>query len=148
MDMNRVPEKLRPNFKKILDMADTEKSTVYFIDGCEGGLVGYTKKSGHTVPVYDYEMCARYLADQYMQDDDYKNMVSDGDYDIDSAMTDAYEWLDHNTVPSLPYLYDDAPVMIYAVDDEDDDEDDDSESTVKRSDIVFFETTYVERDYV
>lgn len=72
------------------------------------GVKRFGKRKDGYVVVYDYDKTAEALAKDYMK----SNKDKDG-YSIEDAYTDAYEWLDFNTVRSLPYMGERAPKMVY-----------------------------------
>jgi hypothetical protein len=76
------------------------------------GVKRFGKKKDGYVVVYDYDKTAEALAKDYMK----SNKDKDG-YSIEDAYTDAYEWLDFNTVRSLCYMGENAPKMVYTDED-------------------------------
>lgn len=55
------------------------------------------KRDGYAV-VYDYEQTAEALANYYLDAN-----KDDSNYNIDKAMRDAYDWIEYNTLRSIPY---------------------------------------------
>lgn len=55
------------------------------------------KRDGYAV-VYDYEQMAEALANYYLDAN-----KDDSNYKIDEAIRDAYDWIDFNTLRSIPY---------------------------------------------
>lgn len=78
------------------------------------GIKRFGKKKDGYVVVYDYDKTAEALAKDYMKTN---KKLKKSPYSINDAYTDAYEWLDYNTVRSLPYMGANAPKLVY--DDED-----------------------------
>ena len=74
------------------------------VDGCvilepwEVFSKGIVKVIGHSHIVYDYELLAEALAEDYRKASD---EPEDPDYDF---LTQAYEWIDYNTIRSIPYF--------------------------------------------
>ena len=64
-------------------------------------IIGYTlNENGLPVLVYDYDKMVESLAAEYIDSDD--------------AMTDATEWIEYNTMRTLPYIPNDGrPVIVY-----------------------------------
>lgn len=72
------------------------------------------KKDGYAV-VYDYEKTAYALAKSYLE-----SHLGDKDYSMDDAITDAYGWLDFNTLRAIPYMSGGPgtpPVVVYTDED-------------------------------
>lgn len=76
------------------------------------GVKRFGKKKDGYVVVYDYDKTAEALAKDYMKSNKDKDS-----YSIEDAYTDAYEWLDFNTVRSLCYMGENAPKMVYTDED-------------------------------
>ena len=73
------------------------------------------RKDGFAV-VYDYEKTAVALARDYKRS---HKQACDAEYTWDDAITDAYEWIDFNTIRSLPYMAGSGipPKMVYSDED-------------------------------
>jgi hypothetical protein len=72
------------------------------------------KKDGYAV-VYDYNKTAYALAKDYLK----TNGNKDG-YTAEDALTDAFEWLDFNTLRSIPYMSGSGavpPIVVYTDED-------------------------------
>jgi hypothetical protein len=78
---------------------------VYFFDGSGSdyitAVIGYDANSGRII--YDYNKMVEYLVDGGMVNDD---------PDYGGPEIDAIEWIDYNTVRSLPY-YKPSPIVLY-----------------------------------
>lgn len=92
-------------YDEACDRDDELGANIVMFDEMEDGMVGTTvNAAGIVVPVYERELCIRSLARKFMKSGDYK--------DEDEANLAATEWFEFNTVRTLPYLKDQAPVII------------------------------------
>lgn len=92
-------------YDEACDRDDELGANIVMFDDMEDGMVGTTvNAAGIVVPVYERELCIRSLARKFMKSGDYK--------DEDEANLAATEWFEFNTMGTLPYLKDQAPVII------------------------------------
>lgn len=92
-------------YDEACDRDDDLGANIVMFDEMEDAMVGTTvNAAGIVVPVYERELCIKSLAKKYMASGDYK--------DEDDANLAATEWFEHNTMGTLPYLKDQAPVII------------------------------------
>ncbi|MBR2305844.1 MAG: hypothetical protein IKA48_01285 [Fibrobacter sp.] len=92
-------------YDEACDRDDELGANIVMFDEMEDGMVGTTvNAAGIVVPVYERELCIRSLARKFMKSGDYK--------DEDEANQAATEWFEFNTMGTLPYLKDQAPVII------------------------------------
>jgi len=81
------------------ELAEINPDAVLFeCPNYEGGLIGYTEDGR---AVYDREKCIMWLASQ-----------DDSETDPETAYTNAIEFFEFNTVRSLPYAGEHAPVIV------------------------------------
>ena len=69
------------------------------------------KKDGYAV-VYDYDKTVDAIAEEYMKDHPWDN----GEYTFENARCDAIEWVNYNTLRSIPYMQNSgmiAPIVVY-----------------------------------
>lgn len=67
----------------------------------EKAIIGYTKNNfGNLVAVYDYNEMVDSLTEEYSTDSE-------------DPYTDAIEWIEYNSMRSLPYMGENAPAIIY-----------------------------------
>ena len=69
-------------------------------DSYDDALIGVIEDSNWQHAVYDYNLKIKWLMDN-------DNMSSE----------DAAEWIDYNTVRAIPYMGQDAPMIMYPLDD-------------------------------
>lgn len=93
----------RPAFRRKLVNLYKEKglSIIVLEPGCfDGGVKRYAKKKDGYAVVYDYDKLAVALAKDYL-----KTAKKEGrHYTEEDAYTDAVEWIDFNTIRSIPYM--------------------------------------------
>lgn len=100
-DRTAYPDENLAVLDEILGKVKDSGQLVVFLDGYEGGLVGYcTNDAGRLICIYDYDRSMDFMARQYMESD--REMFPD----YDEAYTGAVEWYEFNTVRSLPYVKD------------------------------------------
>lgn len=82
--------------------------------GCmDGGIVGIvTGGESEGRVVYDYEKLCSALAEDYLKYAKEHPYLHDGEYGFDEAFMEAAEWVDYNTIRSLPYAGPMAPIII------------------------------------
>ena len=79
-------------------------------DVFSNGIVGFMEKSDGNVPVYGYHKLVNALAQSYIEAGD----VSENDPEDAEQM--AIDWIEFNTIRSLPYIEEEhRPVIIYEV---------------------------------
>lgn len=84
-------------------------ANIVMLDEMEDAMVGTTvNEHGIVVPVYEEELCVKSLAEKFLKSGEYK--------DYDEAYTAAAEWFDYNTLRAIPYLKEQAPIIIRAFD--------------------------------
>jgi hypothetical protein len=108
----------RRSFRKaVLDIYDTKGISLILLEPgvFDHGVKRFGKKKDGYAVVYDYDKTAKALAKDYLK----TNEGVDG-YSIEDAYTDAYEWLDFNTIRSIPYMEGagGVPPMVVYVDDD------------------------------
>lgn len=89
--------------QNISDIAGEDYDNIVYIDGMDKALVGcHMTSDGIYVAVYDRELCLKCLEEDFSRnckpDDDPYEMVQ--------------EWFEYNTVRSLPYQHERAPIII------------------------------------
>ena len=95
------------NTKEILsrvdELANELDEEIYKIDDMDAAIVGtHVTEQGNTVLVYDRNKCIDCLAKQFT-----KECNDDEDpYEM------AEEWFVYNTIRSLPYLHEKAPIIV------------------------------------
>ena len=101
----RYTEKVAERYDEACDRDENYGANIVMFDEMEDAMVGTTvNAAGIVVPVYERELCIKSLAKKYMASGDYK--------DEDDANLAASEWFEHNTMGTLPYLNEQAPVII------------------------------------
>lgn len=113
-------KKLRTKIAKFGN--DKNHQLILFEPGCfDGGIIRYGKKKDGYAVVYDYEKTAEALALDYLKfnsSSDNKHKIEN--YGFDEAFMDACEWLDYNTIRSIPYIKNGsgvAPIVVYTDED-------------------------------
>ena len=82
---------------------DERGQEVVIIDGMDKAIVGTcVNEYGKIVAVYDRELCIQCLMESMSESDDPE----------DDPYESAIEFFEYNTVRSLPYLKDQAPIII------------------------------------
>ena len=78
-----------------------------------GGIIGITEDKQHLI--YSYEKLAESLATSYERQF-YKDNPNPSEDEIPDFYQDAIEWIDCNTIRTIPYLKKEhAPIIIYEV---------------------------------
>lgn len=89
--------------QNISDIAGEDYDNIVYITGMDKALVGcHQTVDGIYVAVYDREMCLQCLADDFSKDCE----PQDDPYEM------AMEWFSFNTMGSLPYQHERAPIII------------------------------------
>ena len=89
--------------KEVLEFLEEENPEAVLFENpsFEKALIGYTENNlGNFVAVYDYNEMVDSLAEEYSADSE-------------DPYTDAIEWIEFNSMRSLPYMGENAPVIIY-----------------------------------
>ena len=89
--------------KEVLEFLEEENPEAVLFENpsFEKALIGYTENNlGNLVAVYDYNEMIDSLTEEYSTDSE-------------DPYTDAIEWIEYNSMRSLPYMGDNAPVIIY-----------------------------------
>lgn len=92
-----------------------DRSAILFEPGCmDGGIVGIVEGGEATGRVvYDYEKLCEALAVDYLKFNDSPDNHNHVDgYTFDDAYMEAVEWVEYNTLRSLPYAGPMAPIVI------------------------------------
>lgn len=113
-DLDGQPQEVKDKFAELFMMADQYDVPMFFLDGMEGGLIGYYFANEETpVPVYDYNKCIQCLIDGFDKSD-YESEDPDeyGMSPEDRMYQDAVEFFSYNTDRALPYQHEYAPMVI------------------------------------
>lgn len=106
---------------EITEIFDLEDGTI-FLEPCEvfnNGILGVTEDKKHIV--YGYNTLLASLAESYEEEysskcDEQENCLPDCEPDF---YNDAAEWIDYNTIRSLPYMdAEHKPIIIYELNDD------------------------------
>lgn len=139
LDLKGFSKAVKARFKEATRRTDKQNEYMVFPDGCEKGLIG-TMVNGHgvEVPVYEHELSIMSKAESYGSDwatdiGDYtEEQLADKEYMAGELYTMAQDDFEYNTVRSLPYQHEHAPVIMDALHDNDER----TESTRWDTDIV------------
>jgi len=98
--------------KEICEYFDIEEP-IHFFDPAEvfdKGILGITEDKKHII--YGYYTLAAALAEDFEKE--WHNKEHTEDEEEPDFMIDAFEWIDHNTSPTIPYLDKEiSPILIY-----------------------------------
>ena len=92
------------DLEELIDYISTENpdATMFVNPNFYEAIVGYTENDeGLPVFVYDYNKMIESLAEEYEDSED--------------PVTDAIEWIEYNTMRTLPYMGNSRPVIIYTI---------------------------------
>lgn len=93
-DLTKVSPVVKQRFAEASELAEDNDDQIYFIDGMERALIGtMVNADGVRVAVYEKGLCLDCLMD-------------------DMTEEEAIDWFEYNTLRSLPYLHEHAPVII------------------------------------
>lgn len=126
LDLKGFSKAVKARFKEATRRTDKQNEYMVFPDGCEKGLIG-TMVNGHgvEVPVYEHELSIMSKAESYGPDwatgiGDYtEEQLADKEYMNGELYTMAQDDFEYNTVRSLPYQHEHAPVIMDALHDND-----------------------------
>lgn len=119
-DLSDCSEVVKERFAESAERAEMAEIPIYYIDGMEGALIGTMENEyGNVVAVYEREMCIRCIKESFGPD--WMNEPAYGYSDEEKADADfldmelttmAIEYFEYNTLRSLPYLKEFAPVIM------------------------------------
>ena len=90
--------------EEVLEFLEEEnpEAAIFENPSFEKALIGYTENNlGNYVAVYDYNLMIESLSEEYSNESE-------------DPITDAIDWVEYNTMRSLPYMGENAPIIIYA----------------------------------
>lgn len=93
MDVDEILEYVNEN---------NPEATVFINPDFRNAIIGYTDNSeGLPVVAYNYRMMCELLAAEYAEEE------------IEDPYISAIEWIDYNTLRTLPYMGNGRPIIIY-----------------------------------
>jgi hypothetical protein len=98
--------------EEIVEHFDIEDPVIFFepSEVFNKGILGISEDKHHLI--YGYYTLAAALAEDYEKE--WKGKEHKEDEEEPDFMSDAFEWLDYNTIRSLPYCDEDVcPILIY-----------------------------------
>lgn len=104
-------------FEEVDEIADNNEDYIMLLDGLEKALVGTAEVNGTVVAVYEEELCIKCIMDNY-GDKWYEGLgysddeINDAGFMEAELYRSAREDYEYNTVRSLPYQHEHAPMII------------------------------------
>lgn len=119
LDLKGFSKAVKARFKEATRRADKRNAYMVFPDGCEKGMIGtIVNEHGIEVPVYEYELSVRSKMESYGPNwaeemGDYTaEQLADADFMESELYTLANDDFNYNTVRSLPYQHEHAPIIM------------------------------------
>ena len=115
---------VKARFKEATRRTNKRDDFMLFLDGCEKGMIGtIVNEHGIEVPVYEYELSVRSKMESY--DPNWaeelggytEEQLADADFMASELHTLADDDFNFNTVRSLPYQHEHAPIIMEALHD-------------------------------
>lgn len=110
---------VKARFKEATRRTDKQNEYMVFPDGCEKGMIGtIVNEHGIEVPVYEYELSVRSKMDSYGPNwaeeiGGYtEEQLDDADFMESELYTLANDDFNFNTIRSLPYQHEHAPIIL------------------------------------
>ena len=100
------------DFQRLLGHWEIDEHAIVLepLDEFNGGLIGVTEDKKHLV--YSYQKLVDSLAKSYMENHNKEN--KDEKLSIEDFIDEAAEWIDYNTLRSMPYMNKEyVPIIIY-----------------------------------
>lgn len=114
-----LPERVKERHREITELAFNLECSPLMMDEYAGAVIGYVNTDSGIRVVYDHELCIKCLAESYTMDDlhvMYPNEPAEKfeseDAVFDMRCESANEWFECHTLRSLPYVKDDAPIIM------------------------------------
>ena len=124
LDLKGFSKAVKARFKEATRRTNKRNDFMLFLDGCEKGMIGtIVNEHGIEVPVYEYELSVRSKMESYgpkwaEQMGDYtEEQLADADFMESELYTLANDDFNFNTVRSLPYQHEHAPIIMQALHD-------------------------------
>ena len=119
LDLKGFSKAVKARFKEATRRADKRNAYMVFPDGCERGMIGtIVNEHGIEVPVYEYELSVRSKMESYGPNwaeemGGYTaEQLADADFMESELYTLANDDFNYNTVRSLPYQHEHAPIIL------------------------------------
>lgn len=124
LDLKGFSKAVKARFTEATRRADKRNAYMVFPDGCEKGMIGtIVNEHGIEVPVYEYELSVRSKMESYGPNwaeemGGYtEEQLADVDFMESELHTLADDDFNFNTVRSLPYQHEHAPIILEALHD-------------------------------
>ena len=124
LDLKGFSKVVKARFKEATRRTNKRDDFMLFLDGCEKGMIGtIVNEHGIEVPVYEYELSVRSKMESY--DPNWaeelggytEEQLADADFMASELHTLADDDFNFNTVRSLPYQHEHAPIIMQALHD-------------------------------
>lgn len=119
LDLKGFSKAVKARFKEATCRTNKQNEYMMFPDGCEKGMIGtIVNEHGIEVPVYEYELSVRSKMESYGPNwaeemGDYTaEQLADADFMESELYTLANDDFNFNTVRSLPYEHEHAPIIL------------------------------------
>lgn len=119
-DLTKAGPKVVERFDEATARDDKDGDNICILHGLEKAMIGTTEVDGHVVAVYERNLCIKCIAEGYSDEDIaelYKDeyteeQLKNPDLVRELKMRDAEEYFEYNTVRTIPYAREAAPVII------------------------------------
>ena len=123
LDVSGFSETVQARFAEATDRTNKRNDYMLFLDDLERAMIGTAvNDAGTEVAVYERELCIRCKMDSYgpnwKKDMSIGTSEDENDADDSELYTMALEDFEYNTVRSLPYQYEHAPIIFEAFHDD------------------------------
>lgn len=119
-DLTKAGPKVVERFDEATQRDEKDGDNICILHGLEKAMIGTTQIGDNTVAVYERGLCLKCLAEGY-SDEDIRELhkdeyseeeLQDSSLIADLKLRDAEEFFEYNTMRSLPYAHDAAPVIV------------------------------------
>jgi len=119
-DLTQAGPLVVERFDEATQRDDKDGDNICILHGLEKAMIGTTEVGDSTVAVYERSLCIKCIADGFTDEDmrtchgdEYpEEQLQDPEFLHELKLQDAEEYFEYNTVRSIPYAKDAAPVIV------------------------------------
>ena len=119
-DLSQAGPLVVERFDEATQRDDKDGENICILHGLEKAMIGTAEVGDHTVAVYERSLCIKCIADGFTDEDTRachsdaytEEQLQDPEFLYELKLQDADEYFEYNTVRSLPYAKDAAPVIV------------------------------------
>lgn len=119
-DLSQAGPLVVERFDEATQRDDKDGENICILHGLEKAMIGTAEVGDHTVAVYERSLCIKCIADGFTDEDTREchsdayteEQLQDPEFLYELKLQDAEEYFEYNTVRSVPYAKDAAPVIV------------------------------------